>query len=201
MPCVPRQSEFQHQYLEAFSREKTRCVFIIGASHFSVTDRSHANVPKKAGMTGRCLETVDADHLLVETKAGVLLVVGDFTTEEVVHVVALIALELNHLAVLLIFDDGAIAVVPLLGLLADLLEVPLLGNVRNSGQGLASIALCTVIASAGRIRLVRNGMVWAWAIYPSRKGRTLDTNLDLLSSLGRFLVVVATVFVDLGKGV
>lgn len=109
------------------------------------------------GVTWRPLETVDADHILVEAKAGGLLVVGDFSAEEVVHVVALVTLELDHLSVLLVFNDGAIAVVPLLGLLANLLQVPLLGNVGDGGQGLASIALYSGLWSADAIlRMTRN---------------------------------------------
>jgi hypothetical protein len=105
------------------------------------------------------LEAVDFDGLLVETQAVVL--VG----EELLDLVALITLELDHLSHSLgvgVVDDGAIAscgellardseqqrqgrqqhTEVLLDDLEDLLVVKLLRNALDSGQGLTSITLC-----------------------------------------------------------
>lgn len=67
-----------------------------------------------------------------------LLLVG----QELLNILALISLELNHLAHLRVVDDGSIAGELLLDDLENLLLVKLLGQTLDSGQGLASIALC-----------------------------------------------------------
>ena len=52
---------------------------------------------------GTCLETVDLDGLHIKTQALLLI------RHEVLNILALIALELNHLAHLRVGDDSAIA--------------------------------------------------------------------------------------------
>lgn len=81
------------------------------------------------------LETVDLDSLGIKLKT--LLLVG----EEFLDVLALIALELDHLAHLGVVDDGSIAGELLLDHLENLLLVKLLRQTLDSGQGLASITL------------------------------------------------------------
>jgi hypothetical protein len=113
------------------------------------------------------LEAVDFDGLLVETQAVVLV------REELLDLVALIALELDHVAHALgvgVVDDGAIAgcstrlapwlkrkggtircpkegVMSLTEVLLDdlenLLVVKLLRNALDGGQGLTTITLCS----------------------------------------------------------
>ena len=55
---------------------------------------------------------------------------------------ALIPLELNHLAHLSVHDDGAIAGKFFLDDLENFLPVKLLGKTLDSGQSLATITLC-----------------------------------------------------------
>lgn len=81
------------------------------------------------------LETVDLDALGVELET--VLLVG----EEIGHVLALIALELNHFAHLIVGNDGAIAGELLLDDSKDLLPREFLRNARDGGQTLTSIAL------------------------------------------------------------
>ena len=71
-------------------------------------------------------------------KLQTLLLVG----QELLDILALISLELNHLAHLRVVDDGAIAGKLLLDDLEDLLLVKLLGQTLDRRQRLASIALC-----------------------------------------------------------
>lgn len=93
-------------------------------------------------MRTRPLETVDLDGLLVKTNAGGLVVRGLGIGEELEHLVAVVALELDHGAVLVILNDGAVADEALLDEAKDLLEGVLLGEALDGGQGLASISLC-----------------------------------------------------------
>lgn len=81
------------------------------------------------------LEAVDLDGLGVKLQA--VLLVG----EELLDILALIALELDHLAHLGIVDDGAIASEFLLDDLEDLLLIEFLGKTLDRSQGLTSIAL------------------------------------------------------------
>lgn len=62
--------------------------------------------------------------------------------EELLDILALISLQLNHLAHLTVVDDRAIASELLLDDLEDLLLVELLGQALDCGQSLATIALC-----------------------------------------------------------
>jgi hypothetical protein len=80
------------------------------------------------------------DGLYIETKA--LLLVG----QEVLDVLALIALELDDFTHLGVCDYGAIAGKFLLDDLEDLLLVELLGETLHGRQCLASIALCVALA-------------------------------------------------------
>jgi hypothetical protein len=66
-------------------------------------------------------------------------ILGD---EELLNILALISLQLNHLAHLTVVDDRAIASELLLDDLEDLLLVELLGQALDCGQSLATIALC-----------------------------------------------------------
>lgn len=71
-------------------------------------------------------------------KLQTLLLVG----QELLDILALITLELDHLSHLRVNDNGAIAGKLLLDDLENLLLIKLLGKALNSGQGLASIAFC-----------------------------------------------------------
>jgi len=81
------------------------------------------------------LETMDLDGLGIKFET--LFLVG----EELLNILALISLELNHLSHLSVDDDGAIASEFLLDDLEDLLLVKLLGQALNSCQSLTTIAL------------------------------------------------------------
>jgi len=81
------------------------------------------------------LEPVDLDGLGIQLQAFLLI------NEKFLHVFALIALQLNHLAHLRVIDDGAIACKLLLDHLEDLLLVKFLGQALDRGQCLATIAL------------------------------------------------------------
>jgi hypothetical protein len=80
------------------------------------------------------LEAVDLDGLCVEAEA--IFLIG----HKVLDVLALVALELDHLAHLRVGDDGAIAGKLLLDDLEDLLLVKLLGKALDGRQSLATIA-------------------------------------------------------------
>jgi len=62
-------------------------------------------------------------------------------SQEFLHILALVALELDHLAHLRVVDDGAIAGEFLLDHFENLLLVELFGQALHRGQGLATIAL------------------------------------------------------------
>jgi len=81
------------------------------------------------------LETMDLDGLGIKLQA--FFLVG----EELLNILALISLKLNHLSHLSIDDDGAIASELLLDDLEDFLLVELLGKTLDSGQSLSTIAL------------------------------------------------------------
>ena len=63
-------------------------------------------------------------------------------SQEFLHILALIALELDHLAHLRVVDDGAIAGEFLLDYFENLLLVELFGQALHRGQGLTTIAFC-----------------------------------------------------------
>jgi hypothetical protein len=81
------------------------------------------------------LETVDLYGLDIKTEA--IFLIG----EEILDVLALVALELDHLSHLGVGDDGAIAGKLLLDHFEDLLLVELLRQALDRGQRLATIAL------------------------------------------------------------
>jgi len=81
------------------------------------------------------LKAVDLDSLGIKFQA--FLLVG----EELLNILALISLELNHLPHLSVDDDGAIASKLLLDDLEDFLLIKLLRKTLNSGQSLTTIAL------------------------------------------------------------
>lgn len=80
------------------------------------------------------LETVDLDALGIKLEA---FLVG----QELLDILSLVTLQLNHLTHLSVSDDGAIASELLLDDLQNLLLVKLLGKTLNSGQSLTTIAL------------------------------------------------------------
>jgi hypothetical protein len=63
-------------------------------------------------------------------------------SQEFLHILALIALELDHLAHLRVVDDGAIASEFLLDYFENLLLIELFRQALHRGQGLATIAFC-----------------------------------------------------------
>jgi len=81
------------------------------------------------------LETMDLDGLGIQFQTLLLV------SEEFLNVLALIALQLNHLSHLCINNDGAITSEFLLDDLEDLLLVELLRKALDSGQSLTTIAL------------------------------------------------------------
>jgi len=81
------------------------------------------------------LETMDLDGLGIKFQAFLLV------SEELLNILALVSLKLNHLPHLSIDDDGAIASKLLLDDLEDFLLVKLLGKTLDSGQSLTTIAL------------------------------------------------------------
>ena len=93
--------------------------------------------------TSLCGDTACVTHLdglRIKTKA--LLLVG----QEVLDILALISLELDDLTHLGVCDYGSIAGELLLDDLENLLLVELLRQALDGSQGLASIALCVVLA-------------------------------------------------------
>ena len=93
--------------------------------------------------TSLCGDTACVTHLdglRIKTKA--LLLVG----QEVLNILALISLELDDLTHLGVCDYGSIACEFLLDDLENLLLVELLRQALDGSQGLASIALCVVLA-------------------------------------------------------
>lgn len=81
------------------------------------------------------LEPVDLDGLGIKLESLLLV------SQELLDILSLVSLQLNHLAHLSVRDDGAIASEFLLDDLKNLLLVELLGKTLNSGQSLATIAL------------------------------------------------------------
>jgi len=81
------------------------------------------------------LETMDLDGLGIKLEA--FLLVG----EELLNILALISLELNHLSHFSINDNSAIASKLLLDDLEDLLLIKFLGKALDSSQSLTTIAL------------------------------------------------------------
>ena len=82
------------------------------------------------------LETVHLHGRGLETQTFLLV------REELLHILALIALELDDLTHLSVAHDGAIASKLLLDHLEDLLLVELLRETLDSRQGLTTVALC-----------------------------------------------------------
>lgn len=80
------------------------------------------------------LETVNLDGIGLELKT----VLGG---QELLEILSLVTLQLNHLTHLRVRDDGAIASELLLDDLQNLLLVKLLGQTLNGSQSLAAIAL------------------------------------------------------------
>lgn len=93
---------------------------------------------------------MDLDHLLVKAHAGELVILGLGADEKVAQGSAVIALDLNHLAMDGVVDDSAAAVELLLDDASDFLQVVLRGNTSNGSQTLASISLCDVVFFVSR---------------------------------------------------
>jgi len=89
------------------------------------------------------LEAMDLDGLGVDLQA--LLLVD----KEVFHGIALVALELDHVAGLLIVHNGTVAGKLLLDDLEDLFEIELGRDALDGGQGLATIALLDADVDVG----------------------------------------------------
>jgi len=87
------------------------------------------------GLNSICLETVDLNGL------GIKLQTLFFVGEELLNILALIALKLDHLSHLSVDDDGAIASKLLLDDLENLLLVKFLGKTLDSRQSLTTISL------------------------------------------------------------
>ena len=128
---------------------------------------------------------MDLDGLGVELEAFFLV------DEEFLDVLALIALELNHLAHLRVVHDGAIAGELLLDDLENLLLVEFLGKTLVRGQGFATIALCEAFFQyfCGVSRGLRDDA--------RRELLTLNTDVDVVLRL----LGLASVFVGLREGV
>lgn len=77
--------------------------------------------------------------------------------EELLNILALVALELDDLTHLGVAHDGAIASELLLDHLEDLLLVELLGETLDSGQGLATVALWLCVSVSERECCFREG--------------------------------------------
>ena len=84
------------------------------------------------------------DLYSLDIKTEAILLVG----EEILNILALVALELDHLSHLGVGDNSAIASELLLDHFEDLLLVELLGETLDSSQGLATIALCAVMSAS-----------------------------------------------------
>jgi hypothetical protein len=107
------------------------------------------------------------------------------------NILALIALELNHLAHLRVDNDSAIASKLLLDDLENFLLIEFLGQALDRGQRLTTIALC------GRLASVSTG-AGATITRPPRTGvLTLDTDVDVVLRLLGF----ASILIGLGEGV
>jgi len=121
--------------------------------------------------------------------------------EELLNILALIALKLDHLSHLSINHDGAIASELLLNDLQNLLLVELLGETLDSGQSLTTISLCDRKDRVSKpLFPAMPGVDGATAAVPPREsGRalTLDTNVDVI--LG--LLCLSSIFVGFGEGV
>jgi hypothetical protein len=142
---------------------------------------------------------VDLNGLAIKPQALFLV------RHEILHIFALISLQLDHLSHLGIGDDGAIAGELLLDYFEDLLLVEFLGQALDRGQGFATIALCKGLASALR-DIMTTGKAEATDAHIQRDPReaiqknvrTLDPDMDvvLLTSLG-----LSTSVIGLRKGI
>jgi hypothetical protein len=131
----------------------------------------------------RRLETMDLDGLRIQLQTLLLI------DQELLYILALVALELDHLAHLRVVDDGAIAGELLLDHLEDLLLVELLREPLHRRQCLATIAFCASHVSLGVERMFQS--YW-------RVELTLDTDVDVVL---RLLGVSSGISIGLCKGV
>lgn len=133
-------------------------------------------------MWRRRLETMDLDGLRIQLQPLLLI------DQELLHILALVALELDHLAHLGVVDDGAIAGELLLDDLEDLLLVELLWQALDRGQCLATIALCEGVSVS-----------WVTGTFGECEwSLTLDTDVDVVLGL---LGVASGISIGLCEGV
>lgn len=95
---------------------------------------------------------MDLDSLAIKSQAVFLV------CHEVLHVFALVSLQLDHLSHRGVGNDGAIAGELLLDHFEDLLLVKFRGEALDRGQGLATIAFCKVNVSLAHDK--ENGRKW-----------------------------------------
>jgi hypothetical protein len=117
---------------KAFPKPFPLAVVVAGRGVWSIRSHGPAEVRRASARgTGTRL-----DGLGVDLQALFLV------DEEVFHGIALVALELDHVAGLLIVHNGTVAGKLLLDDLEDFLEIELGRDALDGGQGLATIALC-----------------------------------------------------------
>jgi len=119
------------------------------------------------------LEAMDLDGLGIDFQALFLV------DEEVFHGIALVALELDHVASLFIVHNGTVAGKLLLDDLEDFLEIKLGRNALDGGQGLTTIALLDADMDVGLGGLL--GRFASILILRIRKGIERFEVLDILS--------------------
>lgn len=145
-----------------------------------VTVRSRSQAGTAARMVGD-LEAVDLDGFSIQAQP--LLLIG----QELLDILALVALQLYHLAHLRIGDDGAIAGELLLDDFENLLLVELLGQALDRRQRLTTIALCVTSVSK-RLERAAGTTERHALVERGNEGRrlTLDTDMDVIltGSLG-----------------
>jgi len=131
------------------------------------------------GPRGRRLESMDLDCLGIKFKTFLLV------DQELLYILSLIALKLNHLTHLTVIDDGAIASKLLLDDLENLLLIEFLGETLYSGQSLTTIALLNPNMDV-ILRLLGLASVFVGLGEGVEGFEVLDSGHKLVCSLGRF---------------
>jgi len=122
--------------------------------------------------------------------------------QELLDIFALVTLKLDHLAHLRVVDNGAIASEFLLDHLKDLLLVELLGKALDSGQRLATIALCVTWYVSNlkvHIEWPHSHVAKISHRYQIESRGKLTLNTDVNVVLG--LLSLPSVFIGFGEGV
>ena len=112
---------------------------------------------------------MDLDGLCIQAKP--LLLIG----QELLNILALVALKLDHLAHLRIGNDGAIAGKLFLDDFEDLLLVKFLGEPLHRRQRLTTIALCRALATRALFRHTQEHKGGE-----REAALTLDTDMDVV---------------------